>query len=250
LTAAGSVVLDFARDVLARVAAMDDELDRLRRGVSGRLVVGAFQSVSSEILPAVIGRMRAEASDVDVELVETDELHVLIDGVLDDQLDLAFTVDLEPDERFEVEVLGDDPFVVIAPAGQTSGPHVTATDLNAHPLVGQPYDDTAQQMIDRRLVGVGVRTEYAFRFRDNGAVQSMVRNGLGWSVMPALAINANDPGIDVVELDPPIDPRTVQLVRRSGRTLPVAAERFTRISAEVAAPLLRPASPMGAAPPG
>ena len=238
LTRAGEAILVFARALLADVADMDAELDRRRRGVSGHLVVGSFQSVSSEILPTIIGRMRSEAPDVDLQVVETDDLRELVGGVLDDRFDLAFTVDVEPDPRLLSDVLGYDPFVVIAPAGESNGSTATADELNERPLVGQPDDDSSQVMIDRRLVDVGVRPEYAFRFQDNGAVQSMVRNGLGWSVMPSLAIVKGDPGIDVLDFDPPIAPRRIQLIRRSGRTLPVAVERFVRIAGEVAGPLL------------
>jgi hypothetical protein len=43
----------------------------------------------------------------------------------------------------------------------------------------------------------------------------------------------------VLELDPPIAPRTIQLTRRAGRSLPPAADHFARVVAEVAAEVLR-----------
>ena len=89
LTPAGKLLLGYAREMLARVEEMDDELDRLRRGITGRLVIGTFQSVSGKLLPSIIGRMRTEVPDVDIRLVETDDQSALLRGVMDDELDLA-----------------------------------------------------------------------------------------------------------------------------------------------------------------
>ena len=238
LTRAGETVLAYARRTLAAIAEMDAELDRLRRGVTGRLLIGTFQSVSTEILTVVAGRMRRDAPDVDLVLVETDDVPELVRSVLDGGLDLAFTVDSEPDPRLEVEELGLDPFVVIAPAEEASGSIATPADLHEHPLVGQREGDACQQAIDRRLRSIGVRPDFAFRFGDNAAVQSMVRSRMGWAVVPSLAINRRDPGLRVLELEPSIEPRAIQLVRAAGRTLPIAADRFVEAARDVARGLL------------
>lgn len=240
LTPAGELLLGYAREVLARVEEMDDELDRLRRGVTGRLVVGTFQSISAKVLPALIGRMRADVPDVDIRLFETDDQTALLRGILDDELDLAFTVDAAPDPRIDSELLGYDPFVVLASAGELPGPTAAPADLDGQPLIGEPATNVCQMLIDRRLDAAGITPDYVFRSLDNGAVQGMVRAGMGRAVMPYLAIDADDPGVDVFELDPPIDPRGVQLTRRTDRSLPPAADTFVDIAREVAATVLQP----------
>ena len=242
LTPAGELLLDYARRVLEEVEEMDDAIDRLRRGVTGRLVIGTFQSVSAKVLPTLIGRMRTEVPDVDVRLFETDDQTVLLRGILDDELDLAFTVDAEDDPRLRIELLGHDPFVVLAAVGDLPGPTADPQVLNAHPVIGQPATNVCQLLIDRRLEGVGVRPDYVFRSQDNGAVQGMVRSGMGRAIMPSLAIDADDPGIDVFELDPGIAPRSIQLTRRSDRSLPPAADHFAALAHEVCADVLEPQS--------
>lgn len=239
LTPAGELLLDHARTMLGQLASMDDELDRLRRGVTGRLVIGTFQSVSAEILPSVIGRMRAELPHVDIRLFETDDQTTLLRKVLDDELDLSFTVDADPDPRIESTLLGYDPFVVLARRGDLEGPVAVPADIHGHPLIGQPESNVCQGLIDRRLGSIGVLPDYVFRSVDNGAVQGMVRSGMGRAVMPYLAIDPDDPGIVVLPLDPPIPPRTVQLTRRAGKSLPPAADRFEAIAVEVATAALQ-----------
>jgi len=239
LTPAGQVLLAHARRTLAGLEAAADELDRLRRGVTGRLVIGTFQSVSAEILPAVVGRMRAEAPTVDIALFETDDQTALVDGLVADELDLAFTVDAS-DDRLDHERLGEDPFVVLVRADDAPGPVATAADVSDHPLIGQPAGNLCQVLIEQGLRDAGIRPDYVFRSQDNGAVQGMVRSGLGRAIMPLLAVDAADPGIAVLPLDPPLPPRTIQLSRRAGRSLPPAADRFAGIARDVAAEVLRP----------
>ena len=238
LTPAGHLVLDYARRTLANATEINARLDRLRRGISGELTIGTFQSVSSRLLPSIIGQMRAEAPHVDVRLVETDDQERLVRGVLDDDMDLAFTIDQHPDPRITVEVLGDDPFVVIAPAAEATGTTVSLEDLNTRSLVGQPHNNSCQLMIDDRMRAAGLRPDYAYRLTDNAAVQSMVRAAMGWAVMPALAIDTNDALITVMEPDPPIAPRTMQLIRRADHTLIPAADTFVRIAHDIAAVVL------------
>jgi len=238
LTTAGRLVLDHARRVLARSDQLDDQLDLLRRGLAGQLALGTFQSASAELLPNMLVRMRAETPDVEVRLFETDDLDELVDGVLHDETDLAFTVDITDDPRLSIEMLGHDPFVVLAPAGAASGPTVHADDLRDKPLIGQPGAETVQRMVDERLQQVGIVADYAFRFRNNAAVQTMVRTGMGWAVMPSLAVDHDDPGIGIHHLEPAMPPRAIQLIRKHGRTLLPAAERFRAIAAEVADDLL------------
>ncbi len=238
LTSAGRTLLDFARRTLARLDEMDERLDLMRRGLGGRLTVGSFQSASAELLPNIIGRMRREVPDVDVRLDETDDLDELVRDVLSDETDLAFTVDLDNDARLTIDVLGFDPFVVIAPTDEANGSVTTAAEIDAHPLIGQPDTHTGQRMIDERLIGAGIKPEFAFRFQNNAAVQSMVRSGLGWAVVPSLAIDARDPGIAIMQTEPPLPPREIQLVAKTGRTLLPAADSFRAISLDAAALLL------------
>ena len=95
-------------------------------------------------------------------------------------------------------------------------------------------------MVDERLQQAGIAPDYAFRFRNNAAVQTMVRTGMGWAVMPSLAVDHDDPDIGIHRLEPPLPPRTIQLIRRTGRTLLPAADQFRAIAADVAGELLAP----------
>lgn len=78
----------------------------------------------------------------------------------------------------------------------------TPDDVSDHPLIGQPGGNVCQILIDERLAAVGVRPDYMFRSQDNGAVQGMVRSGMGRAIMPLLAVDIDDPDVDVLVSDP------------------------------------------------
>jgi DNA-binding transcriptional LysR family regulator len=237
LTPVGRVVLAHAESILHQLTLAEDEVGQLRSGDGGRLVVGTFQSVTVKVVPSVIRVLKAERPELDIRLFEADELSVLVDRLLDGQLDLAFMVDIGPDERLERTHLLDDPYVLISPrAAPTARSTVTVGSLADAPLIGE-YDSSCQAGIDRGLRAAGVEPTYVFRSNDNSAVQAMVRVGMGQAVLPALSVESSDPDVVIQDLDPPIPPRTISLVRRVGRTLPPAADRFTEIAVAVCAGL-------------
>lgn len=238
LTPAGSVLLDHARAVLDRLDHAADELDRLRRGIVGKLEIGTFQSISTKVLPTAMGRFRAAVGGVDVRLTESDDKEELIEKLLADELDLSFHVLLPgeaDDPRLELISLGHDPYVVIAPAGR----HQPVEAFFREPMVGMPAGSSCQDLVDDLVVERGFPAPtYAFRSVDNGAVQAMVRSGLGAAIMPFLAIDPNDAGIEVLQFSPDRPARHLTIARRRGRTLPPAADQFIATALEVCEQLL------------
>jgi DNA-binding transcriptional LysR family regulator len=239
LTPAGQVLLDHARAVLARLEQAGDDLDRLRNGERGRLTVGTFQSVSTKVLPEVVGRLRRERPELEIRLFEVDDNEALSRGLLDDELDLAFLVDVQAEPGLDATLLALDPYVLLTPCGDgPSNGCAPVASLEGAALIGQPESNVCQLLIDRALAEHHVQPTWVFRSVDNGAVQAMVRSGMGRALMPLLAIDADDPAIELVELDPPIPPRRIVLARRTGRTLHPAADEFVRHASEVCAELV------------
>ncbi len=231
LTPAGRVLLGHAESILDRVAQVGQDLADLRAGTSGRLTIGTFQSVSVKLLPAIVARFRSETPDVDIRLVETDLDSVLVDGLIDDELDLAFMVGPSPDDRIELIELRQDPFVVVLPGTERTDDPFPIGGLSHRPMVGE-QDCSCQRQIEYGLREHGVEASYAFRSNDNSAVQAMVRAGMGPAVMPLLAVDTADPGTVVRRLEPPLPPRAIGLGVMRGRTQAAATQRFIELAVE------------------
>ncbi|CAN5732923.1 MAG: LysR family transcriptional regulator [Ilumatobacteraceae bacterium] len=232
LTPLGKLVLTHARDVIGRVDAAGDAIERFLAGDSGRIDVGTFQSVSAVLLPAIVARLRREQPALDIRLFEDEHKEEGCRRVLDGELDVTFCVGTRAGE-LESIVLLDDPFVLVARRGELAkGPYPTR-QLDEVSLVGYPAGPCQQEIEDGMRV-LGAEASYVFRTNDNGAQIAMVRAGMGWAVMPLLAVDAADPTIDVRSLRPAIPPRQVCLVWRRDRTLSPTASRLIDIAADVA----------------
>ncbi|MFM2076272.1 MAG: hypothetical protein RJA49_162 [Actinomycetota bacterium] len=231
LTPTGTLLLEHANTMLQQLQVAEDGLRSLRAGDVGRLAVGSFQSVSVNILPAVVGRLRAERPGLVVRAMEHDGNEDLERMLLTDELDLSFLVGMPDDPAIEAWPLLVDPFVLVSSA---SSPHLSCHPSTLHGLamIGQP-NCSCQDAIEDSLREYGVEPDYVFRSADNGAVQAMVRAGMGSAVMPLLAVDMNDRGVVVSAFDPPLTPRTVVLAKRRSRTLIPAADRFLELARSV-----------------
>jgi DNA-binding transcriptional LysR family regulator len=234
LTPAGRLLLKHADAVVDRLGRAEQEMDDLASGTAGRLVIGTYQSVSVQLLPEVVKEMRAAAPNIDVHFVEHPDNDQLVEDLLAGDVDVTFLAGPYEDSRLDLIELGVDPFVVVLSADglearRNRGRTYPVSALMGVPMVGE-HDCTCQSAIVSGLGAHGVHPHYVFRSNDNGAMQGMVRAGLGPAVMPLLAIDLADPGIVVKQLDPPLDPRTIILAVRRGNTMLPAAEKFVRIA--------------------
>lgn len=234
LTPAGRLLLGHADAVIDRLSTAEQELSDLESGTAGRLIVGTYQSVSVQLLPELVQQMRAAAPNLHIHLIEHPDNESLVDDLLAGSIDVTFLTGPYEDSRIEIIELGVDPFVVVLPADSEyvhahKGRTFPTSGLIGQPMVGQHVCD-CQRVIDEGLRSCGVRPRYVFRSNDNGAMQGMVRAGMGPAVMPLLAVDTADPGIVVKTLDPPLDPRTILIALRRGSTPLPAAERFVKIA--------------------
>ncbi len=237
LTAAGELMLEHATALIERIELAEHDLDRFGRGVSGKLAVGTFQSISARVLPLIFRRLNQEAPDIEVTVVEEDaDQDFRIGSLRRGDIDLAFIVG-QPDPDTESVYLGADPHVALVPADHPPGP-VDLTTLSGKPAVGQPPGDTCGLAVDRGLERLGVTPNYAFRSHDNGAIQGMVSAGVGIAVVPLLTVDTSDPTVSVRSTVPEIEPRELNLVWVGERSLSPVARRFVDIATDVCAQLL------------
>ena len=235
LTPLGKVLTNHARDVLARIETAAIDVRRFQAGAIGRIDVGTFQSVSTALLPAMLGQLRAERPELEARLLESDDEDELARRVIEGQLDVSFLLHNTTKEIESIELF-TDPFVVVALREDVDDGPVPIERLGRCSLIGQ-QDNSCQRFVDDGLRAAGLDPDYVFRTNDNAAVIAMVRAGMGMAVLPLLAIDPTDTRVAVRQLDPPIPPRHIVIGWRHGRTLSPAAQRFIEIAQEVTADL-------------
>ena len=239
ITSLGRRLLAHAESVLDGLAAAEADLDLYLAGQVGTISIGTFQSVSVQVLPKMLHLLRKDRPDLEVKLHEEEDEPELIRCLLSRRLDAIFVAKPPTEPGIEVVPLIRDPLVVISPRNQIElpGERLAPSALDGQPLVAETVTACAA-LIENGLRKHGVEPNVVFRTHDNSAVQAMVRSGVGHAVMPVLAIDANDPGVMVRLLEPPIPPRQIGLAVLADRELSPAVAHLIELARIVAAELI------------
>ncbi|WP_433323255.1 LysR family transcriptional regulator [Spirillospora sp. CA-294931] len=237
LTPLGAVVLEQGRELLAKAAELADAVDRFKAG-DGRIDIGTFQSVSNVILPSVVRRLRDEHPGCEIRLTDLPAIPELGD------LDLLFH-DRPIDGDVEHAKLVEDPYLLVARPGDFPEGPVPLAELDGKPMVGcHPTCD--EVWMDRALAEAGARPRIVFNSPGNETILSMVRAGLGWAVVPRLALHGSaawsDDRLALHELRP-APTRGIYLHWPATSTQSPLALRAIEIATEIAADLPQAANP-------
>jgi len=241
ITRVGELLLAHAEAIVGRVGLAGAELAEYRAGRVGRLTIGTFQSVSVEILPTVLMRYREEQPELKFRLIESDRQQELLERLAEGELDLAFGVLPIAGDGFEVTELARDPFVLLSPLDTDVAPGrptVRPDELVAVSMIAQRAGDACQVTLENGMRLAGVELEIVFRSNDNGAVQAMVRAGMGHAVMARLACDPADPTVLVRNLVPPIPPRTIVVVQRTRVRPQPSVTRFIELTRQACAEIM------------
>lgn len=240
LTPEGKVLVAHARAVVARLSEAAAELRSLSSGEQGTLRVGTIQSVGRHVLPELLHRFRRDHPLVQVQLWESPDPNDLLAAMADGQLDVMFVPFPVPEGPFDVRVVLDDPFVLLAPAEspEASRLSITLDDVVRLPLIG--YRNTwCQGLVADRFAPTGHSPSYIFCSDDNPTVQGLVGAGGAYSFTTLLMVDVADPTTAVLRIEPPVEPRHVAVLRPTDRHLPAALAPFIETATSVCADLVR-----------
>lgn len=231
-TEAARQLLPYADTIFRQLDGARLAMDEVATGERGRLAIGSFESVSVALLPRIVGVLTRERPDLELHLTEDHSSQFLAGRVLDGDLDASFVPEAPDLSGLTARELLVDPYMAVMPATDERTV-LRLADLAESPLVGHGEDDSCQLHINLALRSAGVSPHYVFRSNDNGALQAMVRSGLGVALMPLLAIDVDDAGVRVIPTDPAVPARHVTLIWRDDREPGPALARFVEIADEV-----------------
>jgi DNA-binding transcriptional LysR family regulator len=227
LTEPGRMLLAHAKDIVAGFdAALCDvrSVDTRSRRV---LRIGAYESVSSRLLPHALKSVREKLPDCAIDLREDAEWNRFFPLVTDGELDVAFAdLPLEPGPFAHRELIVDPCVLIVSAASPLArAPQAPSlAEIAALPLVAGSWPMLG--LISDQLRASGVEPRFAFTAATNAAVHAMVADGAGAALMPRLAVNTSDSRIAVVELDGALPARRIAAYWHRDRRQTDAISRF------------------------
>lgn len=241
-TPAGESLAVHARDVLAGLVALEEQVAGVNEGESGRLRVGSFPTASERLVPQWLAGHTERFPNLEVRLDEGEPdqtLGMLVDGVLD--LAVTYRYDLVPyalPKGLRQLPLLDEDVVVLLPSSHrlAEGGQVELGDL-AGDLWINTSEGTACATCLRRMAGThDFEPIIGYRSNNYSVIGGLVAAGLGVALVPALGHRGLD-GVRALPIAGNTVRRHVNLVHRNshgGAAVGHACEALARTASELA----------------
>jgi DNA-binding transcriptional LysR family regulator len=193
LTEAGEAFLPYAEHAVAALADGRERLNELRRGMAGRLVLGAPPTVSTYVLPALLARFSTDHPGVRLA-VKTGTSEEILEMVLHDQVQLGIMRALANSEIESVPLFTDTLVLITGPGHRLARPgtnrRARLADLAGEVLVlfgrSSSYLDTTTATFRQ----AGVLPNSVLELDNIEAAKKMVEGGLGVSLVPSSTVAA------------------------------------------------------------
>jgi DNA-binding transcriptional LysR family regulator len=193
LTEAGEAFLPYAEHALSALADGRERLDELRRGVAGRLVLGAPPTVSTYTLPALLARFSAAHPGVRLA-VKTGTSEEILQMVLHDQVQLGIMRSLVHAEIESVPLYTDALVLIAGPghrlAAAGTGRRARLADLAGEVLVLFGRSSSYLEFTTATFRQAGVLPTSVLELDNIEAAKKMVECGLGVSLVPVSTVTA------------------------------------------------------------
>lgn len=192
---------------------------------SGTVRVAASQTISAHLMPQCLASGQLNFPEIKVMLRDRAQQWVL-QSVRNAEVDFGIVVGPLPVDDLECEAILDEPFLLLCRQDDplATQQKVSWHMLNHRQLVLQDYSSGSRALIDEALRVQQVNAEIVQEIGHPVTLYPMVEEGIGISILPALALPLpQGRPLLVKRMEPEIN-RTIVLVRRKNRSLTPAAE--------------------------
>ncbi|MBR9841480.1 LysR family transcriptional regulator [Salipiger thiooxidans] len=212
VTPSGLQVIEMARDILRR----EEDTKASLRGdqIAGTLMLGSVRSSALNLLPRALVQMRQRYPDLKPNL-RVSLSSTLIADVAAGRLDAAIVAEhVGFPNALRWSPFLREPLWLIAPPGTKS--HDPIELLNTHPYIRFRSAVPLANLIDTELSRLGVVTHDVAEIDTIGSIVTGVRQGLGISVVPHVALQEpEDLGLTRLPFGHPQVVRQIGIVERT-----------------------------------
>lgn len=211
LTSAGRDLLGDARQILRRAQDMEAAAQSLAQGVSGRLAVGCFPTITPFVMGRLLEALAEQHPGLIIDLIE-DSVDGLQARLAEGTCELAILYDLGLTGHVSTSpVYSCRPYAVLP----SEHPLARRESLRLAELAGEPMIlidmPPSADFVLGRLAGAGYVPDVRFRTSSVETVRVLVGRGKGWAVLTQRPVpdESYDGGrvarVEIEDIGPPID---------------------------------------------
>jgi len=233
LTAAGRAVEAKAREIVASLESIPDDLAALEDRTIGHVACGTTPSVGLWILPPALASATELLPDVTISFVEG-QSDDLVQRVLGGSLDLAITTGVADPEVERTPLFDEDIVAVVAGNHRLAQANqLVMRDLVDETVLLPRADNPLHRHIAQELERAGLRLPATLEVGSSALVTAMAGAGLGVAVVPATAALSTAAAAPVAATKQfaiaDLAPRQVAITTRSGTRASRALAAFSEL---------------------
>ena len=195
LTDAGAALLSRARSILRDVRRLESEVTEDVEAGRGRLTIGALPTIAPFMLPGLVQRFKKRCPEAEISIRES-FTDTLVAAVVDAEVDVALTSLPIDDPRIEVELLFEEPLLLVVPPGfrLARGKTVTMGALRDVPAIVLDEMHCLGEQIDSFCRARRVLDRVVCQTAQLATALSLVELGIGVSLVPEMCAKADRGG--------------------------------------------------------
>lgn len=228
LTPIGEQVIQQARQILHLLAVIQEKANQEKGFQSGQVRVACVRSIATHVLPKVIARFREKYPTISVVISEYDRYTEVEQALREGQAEVGFTL-LPTATEFETWELFRDEFVALLPPGSI-GDDISLSweQLAEYPMIVNLRSPQHNKFVNHHFLEFGQTLKIDYEVREDSTILSMVKQGLGATIMARLAAEPIPDGIQVRSLPVPLE-RIIGVAILTNTLLPKAVFAFRDI---------------------
>ena len=221
-TAAGMALLAHGDNIERAVSAAVLSVSEFNREISGAITLGTGATACIHLLPPVLQQLRQAHPLLTVGVTTGNTLDI-VRAVEENRLDLGLVTLPAHGRNLAIDPLVDEEFVFIFACGQ-----------DALPLIAFEAGSGTRELIDGWFRASGRDISPVMQLGSIEAIKRMVRAGLGYSIVPRMAVAHHDDrqGLRVQSLTPLLH-RQLGVVMRQDKILSKGIGEMLRLLREV-----------------
>ena len=237
LTGAGSLVVEWARDVVESAASLERGVEALRGQTQARLRIAASMTVAEYLMPSWLTTAHEEDPGLAIalELANSTEVARLVTNGL---ADIGYVEGLPRTSGLRAAAIACDELLVVVARNHPwarSGARVSARELAETPLIQREPGSGTRWTLDRAMqqtLGRVVLAPPMMELTSTTAIKSAAQNGLAPAVISSIAVadDVKQGHLVAVHVEGLDLRRTLQAVWPAGRPLLGSARTFVALS--------------------
>jgi len=191
-TEAGKILMEHGRGILHQVQRAQDDLGRLRGGLSGRVALGLPSSVARVLAVPLTRAFREAMPEAKLSISEglSTGLH---EGLITGRLDIAVLYNAQPSREVDVTPLIEEDLLLVRarPAGLHEDPPpgpIDLRDVASLPLVIPSRPNAIRMHVETALAQIGAKPNVALEIDGVTAILDLVLDGAGCAILSRNAL--------------------------------------------------------------